>query len=109
MQFFTISQYFNKLSIALLAIILLPIIMFVVLYMASPADVASHPPVKTLTLSTVVLANWFLVFAYFNKKIKSIAKDQGLGLKLKKYFYLTIVRYMMIALVCMLIGYVFAS
>jgi hypothetical protein len=43
----------------------------------------------------------------FNKKIKSIRKDQGLRLKLEKYSDLTIVRYSLIAAVCLVLAYGF--
>ncbi len=106
MQFFTIGQYFNKLYIGVLLIILLPIISFILVYTVG-IDVATEPVLSFAELSYITIAVWLLMFAYFFKKIKSIAKDQGLGLKLTKYFYLTIVRSIVIAIACMVLVYGF--
>lgn len=106
MQFFTIGQYFNKLHIALMTIVLLSIMAFVAAY----SFPGSREPETLLTidrLAIIIVVNWILMFAYFFKKSKSIAKEQGLGLKLTKYFYLTIVRYIQISLGCFFLLFAF--
>jgi hypothetical protein len=107
MEYFTIGQYFNKLNIRLLLIILLLLLGFIIAYLqsATPSE-----PVTWLSFpqtATIVGADWFIMFVYYLKKIKSIANDQGLGLKLTKFFYLTIVRFIMIALACVFLLYGF--
>jgi hypothetical protein len=101
MQYFTMSQYFNKINIAVMMLLLIPILGFI----ASYTLIATGGPaltVKWLTpynQLTIVATVWLVILVFFFKRIKSIRNDQGLGLKLQKYFWLTIVRYTLIAMV----------
>jgi hypothetical protein len=107
MEYFTIGQYFTKLHIRLLIIILVLIIMFVGAYFITTFDSEPHPWLTRTQMLSIIIANWLMVFLYYLKKIKSIAKDQGLGLKLMNFFYLTIVRYIIIAFGCLFLLYSF--
>jgi hypothetical protein len=107
MEYFTIGQYFTKLHIRLLIIILVLIIMFVGAYFITTFDSEPHPWLTRTQMLSIIIANWLMVFLYYLKKIKSIAKDQGLGLKLTNFFYLTIVRYIIIAFGCLFLLYSF--
>ncbi len=107
MEYFTIGQYFTKLNIRLLSIILILIVAFVAAYLLSAADPESKPWLTRTQVGCIIAADWTIMFLYYLKKIKSIAKDQGLGLKLTKFFYLTIVRYILIAFACVFLLYSF--
>jgi hypothetical protein len=107
MEFFTISQYFTKLHIRLLMIILVLIIAFVSAYFLTAFDPEPQPWLSYTQMTAIISGVWLIVFVYYLKKIKSIAKDQGLGLKLTKFFYLTIVRYIIIAFGCLFLLYSF--
>jgi hypothetical protein len=108
MKFITIGQYFYKLSNTILLVLLVPIFSFVAVYFLSTAAAGSSPSWATLiNLSIAVAVDWIIMLLIFDKKIKSIRKDQGLRLKLEKYFRLTIVRYTMIAAASMLLAYAF--
>ena len=107
MEYFTIGQYFTKLNIRLLIIILVLIIAFVVGYFLTTFDPESKTWLTRTQIISIIAANWVIMFLYYFKKIKSIAKDQGLGLKLTKFFYLTIVRYILIAFGCLFLLYSF--
>jgi L-asparagine transporter-like permease len=100
MEYFTIGQYFTKLYIRLLTIILLLIIAFVMVYLSTAYNSQVLPWLTHAQVIAIVAADWLIMFVYYVKKIKSIAKDQGLGLKLTKFFYLTIVRYTILAFGC---------
>jgi hypothetical protein len=107
MEYFTIGQYFTRLHIRLLIIVLMLIIAFVAAYFLTASDPEPQPWLTRIEIGSVMLAIWLIMFLYYFKKIKSIAKDQGLGLKLTKFFYLTIVRYILIAFGCLFLLYSF--
>lgn len=105
MQFTSIGQYFYKIYSALLMILLLPIFTFTAVYLTLP-DVSLWQRSNVFLLGTVllVLCFWLIGFTFFVKKIKSIRLRQGLGLKLEKYFYITIVRYMLCMIACLILA-----
>lgn len=107
MEYFTIGQYFTKLHIRLLMIVLILTIAFVAAYFVTAAEPESKPWLTLTQIASIIAVNWAIAFGYYLKKIKSIAKDQGLGLKLTKFFYLTIVRYIIIAMGCLFLLYSF--
>ena len=107
MEYFTIGQYFTKLNIRLLMIILLLIIAFIAAYLLTAGDSEPLPWLTRAQIALIISGNWLIAFFYYLKKIKSIAKDQGLGLKLTKFFYLTIVRYIIISFGCLFLLYSF--
>lgn len=107
MEYFTIGQYFTKLNIRLLMIVLILIIAFVAAYLLTASEPEAKPWLTLTQIASIIAANWLIAFLYYLKKIKSIAKDQGLGLKLTNFFYLTIVRYIIIALGCLFLLYSF--
>lgn len=98
MRFFTISQYFNKLQSILFFLLLIPLLIFIALYLY-----ADHNPLEPDTvvyfvaIPLAVLLGWVVGIARFNKKIKSARIAQGLGAKLDKFFGLTIVRFAFLA------------
>jgi hypothetical protein len=108
MKWITIGQYFYRLYIAVLLIQLVPIFSFILVYVLAPPVSIRLPGWSTpLYLSGVVITVLLIQFIIFNKKIKSIRKDQGLRLKLEKYSRLTIVRYSLIGVVSLLLAYGF--
>ena len=107
MEYFTIDQYFTKLNIRLLMIILIVIIAFIAAYLLTAGDSEPQAWLTRTQIALIIAGIWLISFLYYLKKIKSIAKDQGLGLKLTKFFYLTIVRYIMILLGCLFLLYSF--
>jgi hypothetical protein len=108
MKWNTLGQYFYKLYIVVLVIQLVPIFSFILVYVLAPPVSIKLPYWSSpLNLSVVVLAVLLIQFLIFDKKIKSIRKDQGLRLKLEKYFRLTIVRYILLGVVSLLLAYGF--
>jgi hypothetical protein len=94
MNFITISQFFNKLQSALLFILIVPLLVFIALYFHVSGILS--PAARTeyfIIFPALVFLDWFMAMIIFNKKIKSVRKEQGLGVKLEKYFQLTIVRF----------------
>jgi hypothetical protein len=109
MKWITIGQYFYRLYIAVLLILMVPIFSFISVYVffsSSPIQTAAFlfAPLHLFLFMIAILVIQFLIF---NKKIKSIRKDQGLRAKLEKYSDLTIVRYSLIAAVCLVLAYGF--
>lgn len=94
MEFFTINQYFNKLYSVLLSILLFPIALFCILFIATdtPFD-HPFPVAMRYVWYAIVFTDWIFVIVLFNKKIRIIRNVQGLGMKLQMYYRLTIVRY----------------
>jgi hypothetical protein len=109
MEFITISQYFYKLYTAVLIILLLPILAFLTAYFQYTAFEFPAPQSMTMLvqITGVVVFFWLTLIIITFKKIKSIRLAQGLRLKLEKYFYLTIVRYILIALGSLALAYGF--
>jgi hypothetical protein len=107
MEFFTIGSYFTKLNIRLLLIILILVIGFVIAYVLSAHESERLQWLSLTQTIAFIAVDWLVAFIYYLKKIKSIAKDQGLGVKLTKFFYLTIVRYMLLAGACIFLLYGF--
>jgi hypothetical protein len=95
MEFYSINEYFHKFNSRLLLILLVPVAVFIAIYL-QPADQSDdlplHPDLLIYVCSSV-LTLWVVVFVFFNKKIKTVRKGQGLRQKLEKYFLITIVRY----------------
>lgn len=72
---------------------LLPIMPYTAIYLLPPpADDYSAYTDERFVLAGIVLLLAFAFF-FFNKKIKSVRKGQGLRAKLEKYFSITIVRF----------------
>lgn len=93
MNFISISQYFNKLQSALFLLLMGPLLVFIGLHFyvsETPADVRIE---YIVPISLAVTADWLAAAIIFNKKIKSVRNEQGLGAKLDKYFGITIVRF----------------
>jgi hypothetical protein len=93
MTFITITQYFNKLQSALYILLIVPLLVFIALYVYMSGKPADPREAYYIIIPSAVLLDWVVATILFNKKIKSTRKAQGLGAKLDKYFRLTIVRY----------------
>ena len=97
MDFITITQYFNKLQSALFLLLIAPLLVFIALYVfvnGMPPDPRSE---YFIIFPAVVLTDWLMAVIIFNKKIKSVRNEQGLGAKLAKYFSIAIVRYSLLS------------
>jgi hypothetical protein len=109
MEFITINQYFYKLYNAVLVILLLPILAFLVIYFQY--FTMSTLQAQSLALDARVIGAvallWVALLLISAKKIKTIRSVQGLRAKLEKYFYLTIVRYLLISLGSLILAYGF--
>lgn len=103
MTWISIGEYFYRLYTVVLLILLAPIFSFVFLYVNTRTTLVDPPPwwITPSNSGAFIIVVLMLQFLIFNKKIKSIRKDQGLRLKLEKYFRLTIVRYTVIAVLCL--------
>lgn len=98
MRFFTISQYFNKLQSILFILLLIPLLIFIALYLyADRIPLDPDTAAYFVAIPLAALLGWVVGIARFNKKIKSARNAQGLGAKLDKYFGLTIVRFAFLA------------
>ena len=93
MNFISIHQYFNKLQIVFLVLLIVPLLAFIALYFFAPESLLAPRMELYVIVSLAAVADWILAMIIFNKKIKSARNEQGLGAKLDKYFYITIVRY----------------
>jgi hypothetical protein len=100
MEFISISQYFYKLYNAVLVILLLPILAFITIYFQYLTAVELQAQSLTILFEVAgaVVFLWILFLLISFRKIRSIRNEPGLRAKLEKYFYLTIVRYILISL-----------
>jgi hypothetical protein len=110
MDFITIKEYFYKFHSRLMLILLLPIVLFIVLYLqhssseTSGSYQSSH---LTTTVIAVVVTIWCMYLVLHIKRIKSARNGKGLRQKLEKYFRITIVRYIVIALASLILAIAF--
>ena len=93
MNFITIAQYFNKLQIFFFLLLMMPLLLFIALYIFFPEYPAEPRREYFIIILGAAFVDWLLAAIIFNKKIKSARNAQGLGAKLEKYFHITIVRY----------------
>jgi hypothetical protein len=76
-------------------LLLVPVGVFIAIYLQpvdQPNVLIVHAELFVIVCSAVLII-WAVVFIFFNKKIKTVRKGQGLRQKLEKYFLITIVRY----------------
>lgn len=109
MEFTSITEYFYKIYSRTTLIILLPAVAFVFTYLQpaqSRDDRAQHFTTLLITATLLIFA-WAVVFIFFNKKIKTVRKRQGLREKLEKYFLITTVRYSVFSACSLLLALMF--
>ena len=104
MSFITITQYFNKLHSALFVLLMVPLLLFIALYLITDATPPLARAEFQIIIASVVLADWVAAIKIFNKKIKSARIDQGLGAKLDKYFRGTIVCYSLLSFASLMLA-----
>ncbi|MDQ2657913.1 MAG: hypothetical protein M3Y60_10880 [Bacteroidota bacterium] len=92
MSFISIHQYLSKLQVVFLALLIAPLLAFIVLHFLPEQNPPDSPVLQNVLIGAALL-DGLLAVILFNKKIKSARKAQGLGAKLDKYFSITIVRY----------------
>jgi hypothetical protein len=93
MNFISISQYFNKLQSAVLSLLIIPLLVFIALYFYKSELPSQLPQAFVFVLPALVAIDWVVIMIICNKKIRTLRGLQGLGVKLEKYFQMTILRY----------------
>lgn len=104
LRYSSLSEYFYKLHNLLYGIVLVPLVIFLVLYwqmragsiVGSLKDDEYLNQVLLVALSLIVLADWSLSLFLFNKGIKATRTLDSLGKKLDRYFSFTILRFALI-------------
>ena len=104
MKYNSIREYFYKLHNLLYAFILLPLLVFVVLYWQIQGGNLSGPfyldtmvtQILIALMGAVIFTDWVISLLLFNRGLKSIRKIQSLGERLDRYFSLTVLRFAII-------------
>jgi len=104
MKYNSIREYFYKLHNLLYAFILLPLLVFVVLYWQIQEGNLSGPfyldtmvtQILIALMGAVIFTDWVISLLLFNRGLKSIRKIQSLGERLDRYFSLTVLRFAII-------------
>jgi formate hydrogenlyase subunit 3/multisubunit Na+/H+ antiporter MnhD subunit len=109
MEFITIKEYFYKFHSRLMLILLLPILIFIILYLQhgparSEAFQSEHLMTTVIATVVTILAIYLVLHI---KRIKSARNGKGLRQKLEKYFRITIVRYFVIAVISLVFAAAF--
>jgi hypothetical protein len=110
MDFITIKEYFYKFHSRLMLILLLPIMLFIGLYLqhSSSETFKSYQSEHLMTtVIAVVVTIWSMYLVLHIKRIKSARNGKGLRQKLEKYFRITIVRYIVIDVASLVLGVAF--
>ena len=109
MNFITIGQYFNKLQIVFFVLLIIPLVVFITLYVYVDQNSPENTQEYYILIPSLALLEWLTALIIFNKKIKSVRDEQGVGAKLDKYFFVTIVRYSFLASsgIILALGYFF--
>lgn len=93
MSFISMSQYLIRLQIWFLVLAIMPLLLFIALYLIFPDYPAQPAEEYLMIILGAAFIDWPLAAILFNKKIKSARNEQGLGAKLDKYFQIAIIRY----------------
>jgi hypothetical protein len=101
MKFNSIREYFYKLYNVLYSLVLLPLAVFIFLYLQMQSgELEGHyrgeQQITTLLLiiiGIVVLIDWILSVILYNHRLKSVRTIESLGEKLSNYYKLTVLRF----------------
>lgn len=104
MNFITIGQYFNRLQSILFILLILPLMIFSALYYFNGENEPDSRPHYYVVIGVAVFIGWVMAMVIFDKKIKSSRNEQGLGVKLDKYFRITIVRHAILSSASLLLA-----
>ena len=104
MKYNSIREYFYKLFNILFALLLLPLLVFVVLYWQIQEGNLVGPfyldekinQTLIILIGAVVFTDWLISFSLFSKRLKSMKRIQSLGTRLDRYASLTILRFVLI-------------
>ena len=93
MNFISITQYLNKLQILFMILLIFPLFTFIALHFTIDEQTTEPRIAYFAVIPALAVLDWIIGAVMFNKKIKSVRNQQGLGAKLEKYFGITTVRY----------------
>jgi hypothetical protein len=104
MKYNSIREFFYKLNNRLFALTLVPLLVFVILYWQIQEGTLQGPfyfeetlnKVLMIVLGVVVFLDWMISFFTFGKRLKFIKRIQSLGVRLERYYSLTIFRFVII-------------
>ncbi len=114
MKYNSVPEYFYKLHGRLYALVLIPLLTFVVLYWemkTGDIEGLSHNidfnRIFLLVTILIVLTEWIVSFVLFKNKLKSILTLGSLGDRLDRYYTLTMIRFsfIMSGLILLAIGF----
>lgn len=104
MKFNSIREFFNTLYNILYGILLVPLLIFMYLYLEQQSGSLMSQIVESSllvwVLSLVVIFEWAMSFVIFHKGMKAVDQRIGFGERLEKYRAITIVRYAIISSSC---------
>lgn len=100
MKYNSLREYFYKLHSLLYALILLPLLAFIVLYWQMEAGNLAGPfkqndalhPILLSVLGFIAASDWAVSFFLFSRRLKFLRTLNSLGSKLDGYFVLTFIR-----------------
>lgn len=111
MKFSSIKEYFYKLNNICYVITLIPLGVFIFLYLKMQkgeiyAAIQEQQQILTVQLAVFVLGGLILTIVHLvvKKKLKVYSRELGLGNKMDRYFYLSLNRIVMGALVSILVA-----
>lgn len=111
MKFSSIKEYFYKLNNICYVITLIPLGVFIFLYLKMQkgeiyAAIQEQQQILTVQLAVFVLSGLILTIVHLvvKKKLKVYSRELGLGNKMDRYFYLSLNRIVMGALVSILVA-----
>lgn len=104
MKYNSLQEYFYKLYNFLFALLLLPLLVFVVLYWQIREGNLQGPfyfdekanQVLIIVIAAVVFTDALISFILFSKRLKSMRRIQSLGTRLDRYASLTILRFVLV-------------
>lgn len=114
MKYNSIAEYFYKLHNRLYALVLIPLLMFVVLYWKMKTGNINGLSQDTgfnylllLVSIVIVLVDWIVAFFIFKRNLKSILTLGSLGERLDHYYRFTLLRFLLMisGLVLLAVGF----
>jgi hypothetical protein len=106
MKFNSIREYFYKLHNVLYALVLIPLAVFVFIYLEfQNGSIEGHfrqdKPISLFLLIAICIAivsDWVVALILFSNRLKSLRTVESLGKKLELYYKLTIVRFAIVVM-----------
>jgi hypothetical protein len=115
MKYSSLQEYFYKFQNVLYLLILLPLVAFTFLFISKPQQPLGIEELQTNLINNIlmiaVVVDWLLAIGLFNSMLRSVRKLASLGLRLERYYIITVIRFSILSVsgLMMVTGFFFTG